>query len=235
MLRFPLLIVGVILCLSSVVQANNVPTISVDDPLRCDILAAVPTRMEELGDLGFEPLEKISAFAVPDDRSTCFEFDDNPDITNWRVEIKNETTLNFTNLHFVADTGERFALANVDGTINGADAFKIDAAGVNEPLLDESIAMNDIFEPTETWTFLVVDFVLPLFGSLGVPSPGLGSTASIVAVSCAPPQNGPNLAQLPECPCNCIPIPEPTSSAVLVSGLASMLLFGAASIRSRAG
>ena len=67
------------------------------------------------------------------------------------------------------------------GALQGLVAFKIDSVGGNASLV-ESIAADGIFEPGESWTFAVINFVLaepgtpsagiPSFGSLGLDAAG---------------------------------------------------------------
>lgn len=70
-------------------------------------------------------------------------------------------------------------------------AFKIDSVGGNTPLVFESIAVDGIFAPGETWIFVIDDYVntgglaASLFGSFGVGNSSAGgpsSSGSIIAV-----------------------------------------------------
>ncbi len=73
--------------------------------------------------------------------------------------------------------------------MNGEEAFRIDAIGVNRPLIFESLTPDGIFEAGETWEFIIDDFSNFLglaaddFFSIGVGafSPGGPSSASIIA------------------------------------------------------
>ncbi|MBA7694134.1 hypothetical protein ES703_102741 [subsurface metagenome] len=93
----------------------------------------------------------------------------------------------WTDLWYVADP--ETALTNDDGWINGELAFKIDAVGVNTPLVWESVAFDGIFIPGETWEFIIQNYTNQLglapslLGSIGVPSsPDTISTGSIIAI-----------------------------------------------------
>jgi hypothetical protein len=88
-------------------------------------------------------------------------------------------------------------------------AFEIDAVGANTPLVSEvggSIA--GVFEPGETWTFIIQDYTntfglsAALISSIGLPSAGLASSGSIVAV----------------------PVPEPTPAALVGLGVLGLAL-----------
>ncbi len=75
------------------------------------------------------------------------------------VTITNFTTFSWTDLFFVADAG--IFVGNADGKIKDGEAFKIDKTGINTPLISESMARDFIFEPGESWTFIVQDWDLP--------------------------------------------------------------------------
>lgn len=168
--------------------AFPVTTVFVDIPGACDPLAG-PLHTDELGHMPPFPTDEwIDSVTTLTSTPACPASDD-PGVPNTLVRITNLTGRSFTDLWYVGEPNFTF-FSNVDGTINTAIAFKIDMAGVNRPLLSESILTNGIFEPGETWDFIVQDFGnaagLPAdgFDSLGVPS-SLGgafvSTASIVA------------------------------------------------------
>jgi hypothetical protein len=104
-----------------------------------------------------------------------------------KVGITNLTGKVWTDLWYVSDP--ETTLTNDDGWINGQLAFKIDAVGVNTPLVWESVASDGIFTPGETWEFVIQNYanvfgLAPsLLGTIGVPSVGdLVSTGSIIAI-----------------------------------------------------
>ena len=148
----------------------------------------LPDMVHELGTGGLFPdQEKISSYFSATDYVPCSENQDNPAMPNWSVGIINLTSISWTDVWYVSDP--EVTLANDDGWINGRLAFKIDSVGVNTPLIYESIAYNDVFEPGETWHFVIQDYGhqsgLPpqLFASIGVPSAGdTYSTGSIIAI-----------------------------------------------------
>ncbi len=119
---------------------------------------------------------------------------DNPSIPNPVVGITNLTSIAWTSVWYVADLTT--TLTNDDGWINGGLAFKIDSIGLNTPLIFESINADGIFQPNETWEFVIQDYVdnsgnaLPpsALSSVGVPSfPPTGgqdllSSGSIIAI-----------------------------------------------------
>lgn len=106
---------------------------------------------------------------------------------NIRVDIINVTNKDWSELWYVADP--ETTLTNHDGWINGQLAFKIDSVGLNRPLILEDKTVNGIFEPLETWRFVIQDYVNSLslraafFGSIGIPSGGdMVSSGSIIAI-----------------------------------------------------
>ncbi|MDP2326175.1 MAG: hypothetical protein Q8N51_19400 [Gammaproteobacteria bacterium] len=152
------------------------------------------TLMDELGNPPVVPFggpgpfpfdEAIASESLIQNQFGCIA---NPEISgpDFLVHIRNLTATSWTDLFFVADTGNYFN--NHDGTILGGLAMRIDAVGVNTPLISESITVNGIFEPGEDWLFLVLDWTGPappsIFDSIGVGAGSGGfppSTASIVA------------------------------------------------------
>jgi len=119
---------------------------------------------------------------------------DNPNIRNPVVGIVNATGIAWTSVWYVADLST--TLTNDDGWINNGLAFKIDAVGLNTPLIFESLIPDGIFQPGEVWEFVIQDYVdnsgnaLPpsAFSSVGVPSAlptggqDLLSSGSIIAI-----------------------------------------------------
>lgn len=140
----------------------------------------------------FPQNELISAYYYPDVGYTpCSQTPDNPNLPNPLVGITNMTNISWTSVWYVADfySGAIPPMTNDDGWINGGRAFKIDSYGLNTPLIYESIAFNGIFEPGETWEFVIQDYfnmygLSPAaFSTVGVPSfPDLLSSGSIVAI-----------------------------------------------------
>jgi hypothetical protein len=150
----------------------------------------VPMNVHELGNRPLFPDEELilSNFEEHTDHIPCPELDD-PQMPNAVVSITNLTSESWAEVWYVADP-ETY-LTNHDGWINGELAFKIDNVGLNTPLLFESMNSNLVFEPGETWTFAIQDYLNmfrlspALFGSTGVGFPSRGdqlSTGSIIAI-----------------------------------------------------
>lgn len=150
--------------------------------------------VEEFGDPSvFQPSQWIEHAATITDLSACSMTDD-PTKPNALVQIRNLTSRTLDNLFYVGDPETRFS--NVDGEGIGAGtptvaglAFRIDAVGMNKNLIFESGAFNGIFEPGETWQFIVQDYenaagVAPdQFFSVGMAGDSIAfgqSSASIV-------------------------------------------------------
>ena len=153
----------------------------------------VPETVHELGmnqPTGgpFPQNEQIWAYYLPHvDHTPCLQSPDNPNISNPLVGIQNLTGTAWSNVWYVADI--RTALNNDDGWVNGGLAFRIDHAGINIPLISESLTPDGIFEPGEVWEFVIQDYFNPLglppsaLYSIGVPSIGDQiSSGSIIAI-----------------------------------------------------
>jgi len=169
----------------------------------CDFLA-VPPVVDELGDTpAFPPDERIVAVDFFTGAVACPSTD--TPATNSLISMTNITSFDFVEVWYVADP--ETSISNVDGLVNGEEAFRIDSVGANTPLVFESIIPNGIFEAGETWDFIIDDYFNLLglaaddFFSVGVggASPGGPSSGSIIAF-----------------------IPEPTTALLLACGLVGL-------------
>jgi PEP-CTERM motif-containing protein len=112
-----------------------------------------------------------------------------------QVKILNQTGRDFLEVYYVADP--ETTLTNYDGKIGNAGrgdagwAFRIDAIGLNTPLVSESTNTDGVFEDGEAWVFVIQDYTntlglaAHLFGTPGICSDSAGdfmSSGSIVAV-----------------------------------------------------
>jgi hypothetical protein len=196
--------------------ASAVPTavVSSDTP-PCDVLAIPTSFLDELGNPsgGFPIGEQISSATATSTTTACSTLTtDNTLVANARVSITNLNGIAFSDVWYVAD--QDTTLTNADGLVApGVSAFKIDTAGSNTPLVFESILADGIFAPGETWDFIIQDYanIFSLsaaeLDTIGVPEAGTLSSGSIIAV----------------------PVPEPTTAALLGLGV-----FGLALARRRA-
>ena len=156
--------------------------------------------VEEFGDPSiFAPDEAIEHVATFTSATACPMTDD-PLKPNALVQITNLTGRFLDNLYYVGDPETRFS--NVDGHGVGAGtpdieglAFRIDTLGMNRNLVFESITADGIFEPGETWQFIVQDYenaagtAPDLFFSVGMAGDSaaiVNSSASIVRMVPAP-------------------------------------------------
>ena len=172
----------------------------VDDP-RCD---SIPEQLlnAEIGDAAMFPA--VDAIAYHDHRwGTAVGVPDDGIANDWIVHMTNVSGRAWQNLFFVADAGA--TVGNADGGVEDfnnaqglfADAFHIDATGVNTNLVHESISADGIFQTGEEWEFVVTNFgtgfnsIPPTIVTPGLfaGSSPLGSTegnSSILAVPAVP-------------------------------------------------
>ncbi len=147
------------------------------------------TFVEELGIAGgqtasFPIDERISASSVPAIQTPVCT--GGTAGTDYQVTITNLSGRWWYNLWFVADLFS--SMGNWDGNIGVGRAFRIDDIGVNQNLLSESMNADLVFEPGETWVFLVEDWQSDKephhFDSFGLAAGSFGtddSRSSIVA------------------------------------------------------
>lgn len=188
-----LLAAGIALVVPASVASAVPTTVVAQDTPHCDPLMNM-SFVHELGDAPVFPLnELIFSSSIMTPQVACPSHD-NPNFPNTEVRIVNLSGLFWTDLHYVADPATAAApgttISNEDGLVNGGQAFRIDTVGVNTPLILESMTPNGIFEPLETWVFIIDDYshgtgaAATPFDSIGV---GFGSisfppsTGSIIA------------------------------------------------------
>jgi len=182
--------------LAPLASAVPMPGNFVDDQ-RCDPVSN-RSLTHELGNVTVFPTnEAFIVSVVPTSQTICVP---NDGIANdWLVRIVNVSGLSWQDLFFVCDGG--VTVGNADGvmfnpamaTAPPTDAFRIDGTltvtGMNDNLLSESMANNEIFQPGEIWNFMVSNFMSPgfappLFNTIGfgfaTPAPST-SQASILA------------------------------------------------------
>jgi len=205
------------------VRASAIPTVVVSgDTAHCDPLS-VPALVDELGTGGlFPPGEQIAAgFANPTPPNfiagvgpagfNCTTGTiDSPFQGNVGLAITNLNPVDFSEVWYVANTPNGTNISNLDGTVNGFQAFRIDKVGVNKPLISESLFADGIFNSGETWVFVLQDWTnnqLLNAAALGTPGvPGiLGdlSSGSIIAIVA----------------------PEPGTAGLLIVGLLGLARF----------
>ena len=172
---------------------------------------ALPTDVHELG-IGFPADEAItSGYVGVTAQEACTDGGDDPGIQNQVVSITNQTLTDWTDVHYVADP--QTTISNFDGTIGPLggteqEAFRIDSVGINQPLIFESIATDNVFQAGETWEFILQDYN----NSLGGPPEAFDSPGIANNSSGWPPSTG-----------SIVAVPEPTSIGLLLAGLAGLL------------
>ncbi|MEM8680615.1 MAG: hypothetical protein AAGF97_14805, partial [Planctomycetota bacterium] len=107
------------------------------------------------------------------------------------VVMTNLTERSWTDLFYVGDPGtvfsnvDGFADAGVNPQLTGL-AFRIDSEGENRPLVFESMAADNVFQPGEEWRFVVQDYSSPwgpadAFFSVGFADASLNSVGQSAA------------------------------------------------------
>lgn len=187
-----------------------------EDP-RCDDFGML-IAVEELGTGPlFPPDERIEAVSTFTQDVACIGEPDNPSIPNALVVMTNTTGRIWNDLFYVGDPETLFT--NVDGFATTDEvpppgslltlAFRIDAIGVNRPLVFESMTADGIFEVGETWHFIVQDYM----NGFGLPASAL-SSPDFAGGSFGDTVSSGSIVQFI--------VPAPSTAAVLALGLAAL-------------
>lgn len=214
-----LALLGVVLLTS--LQAAAVPTTvtAIDHPF-CDPLI-VPTSVDELGTIaggfpvgeqiavtGLGPIAGVGPAGVNCTGATGGGAIDSPFMANQGVTITNLNPVDFVAVWYVVNPES--IVSNLDGTVNGFAALRIDKVGVSKPLISESLIADGIFNAGETWVFMLQDYVnsalepASAISAIGVPTLGDSSSGSIIALVA----------------------PEPGTAGLLIVGLLGLARFG---------
>ena len=186
------------------------------DPLGlAGVTATDSVAVDELGTFVFPDNETISSYQAQTDYvacSTSFDPDGYPQVL---LSIVNKTGLEFSKVWYVSDPGT--LITNVDGIVNGQEAFKIDAVGFNAPLISESGTQPGIFETNETWSFVIDGYQ----NNLGINAAALASLGvgwdSPNQAGISNRSSGSIIATI---------VPEPNTALLMVLGLMGLALAG---------
>ncbi len=229
-------IAAAILGLGVMASAFALPvTYTLDGPGTCD--AVTPTGLHELGIPGLFPVDESIIYSSNTvDHPVCAPTN-LPGVADTIVTIMNLSGKYWNDLWFVSDFGDipgvsggapGATLTNIDHFVNGGEAFRIDGLvtpGINNPLISESIDINEVFEPGEVWQFVIQDWAhggvvcppgLPIPGMVAFTSPGL-----VGFPSCTEPDDFFSSASIigHELAFNTVSIPEPVTFALWGMGL----------------
>ena len=146
--------------------------------------------------------EEITASDTLTDLDACFP----PTFGNTLVSMTNLTPFDFTEVWYVADP--ETLISNVDGLVNGEEAFRIDSVGINTPLVFESLVSDGIFQAGEFWDFIIDDYA----NTLGIPASAFSSPSLVGTLSLANTSSGSIIATR-------VPVPEPSTLFLFGVGL----------------
>jgi hypothetical protein len=155
-------------------------------PPNCEVPTLPPTQVDELGTLVFPANELITASWTLSPAFVCQANAPAPPVL-LRMTNTVSPPASFPQVWYVASKGTTFE--NYEMLVDLERAVKIDSLGVHQPLINESLIANNIFEPGETWTFIldgwrnVNGFAPDLLDSPGVVGTGdFTSSGSIIAI-----------------------------------------------------
>ena len=158
----------------------------VDDPTHCDVLPNTLLADELIDISGGAPIppdEQLAVSVTPTNTVICVP--DDGVANDFEVRITNLGPATWQDLFFVADQG--YNIGNYDGYVQDlaapgfTDAFRIDAVGVHQPLIAGDNG-DGLFQPGETWSFLVTNFTA---GAVILDSIGFSASSTLTPPSTA--------------------------------------------------
>ena len=162
----------------------TVVNISVSGPTGCDpLLIPSAPLADQLGiSFAFPVGEQISFSSTDTTLSACGLVDDQT-IKNKLVSVTNLQSFAISDLYYVTHGGPTpGTFSNFDGYVNGVMAMKIDRIGNNVSLWSENMTPDGIFEPGETWQFIVQDYVSSVPVDLFYNAGFVGSSSGLPSI-----------------------------------------------------
>ena len=205
--HYALLSVTTCILMSGQVFGSPTKVVHVDTP-QCDPLF-IPDNVDEIGDYLEFPADEALWHNYPSNSPLpACPASDISGVADPLVEIRNMTGKAWTEVWYVAD--DETTLTNFDGAAHQAgyphlqESFRIDAVGLNQPLVSESFSNNGIWDIGETWVFILQDYTNLLnLPPDAITSIGVGS-ASVSPASGVIDSSG-----------SIIAVPEPASAVLL--------------------
>ncbi len=186
--QLKLVCMGAVLAGCTTANAHIVNLTYADLP-GCDALVAGPAQAIEYWLLPPQPPpavpmapQKLGASDVAVPTVVC-PATDMPAMPNYEVSITNWSLDDQLCVYYVTDP--QTSMSNIDGLINGQEAFRIDTVGVHAPLISESIAADGIWQSGETWKFIIQDYAnSAMLAASAFMSPGqVGNLSMLDGVS----------------------------------------------------
>ncbi len=213
-----MLSVSLISLLASQAYALPAKVVHIETP-QCDVLS-IPTDVHEIGHFAeFPANEALSSADIGSTFLPVCQATDDPTTPDAIVDIRNLSGIAWQEVWYVAD--QETNITNFDGEANDIlsppvqEAFRIDymisdPGGSHHPLLSESMTPDGIWEPGESWQFVLQDYT----NTLGLPASAISSigvgTASGTPATGIIDSSGSIIA---------IAIPEPASAMLGLSAL----------------
>ena len=136
--------------------AVGVPIHYAKSPNPNSLQDTLPDWTDELG-IGFPPDELISVSCTPTLYKPCpLQYQGVGQ--NILVVMTNLSGLHWYDVTYVSDPETTITNDDLE-LVNSEQAFLIDYIGNNIPLLSESLKPDAVFEPGETWEFVIQDYV----------------------------------------------------------------------------
>ena len=210
MKKFAFMSLCLLLLLGSI--ANSVPIHYVKSPNPTSLQDPLPDWSHELG-IGFPLDEEISASWTITTYTPCPQQYQGIG-QNILVVMTNLSGLHWYDVTYVSDPETTITNDDLE-LVNSEQSFLIDYIGNNIPLISESLNPDAVFEPGETWEFVIQDYV----NTFGLAPSAFSSWDSINFLGQIGSQSGGDTVSTGSIIAN---IPEPTT--MLLLGIGGLLL-----------